>query len=516
MQLAKHTPSEVIELAYLGAMLECHSQHKGQFTTSKRYRQVAWFLEEVIKVVPLESIFFAIAYSDDNNIALECSKALQKCKLKIPPSEMMVAGSQRAAFRMCTGFRAEFYDQFAATAQQLSATFQSLGPPPLKTHRSHPISKPTYSAIARRLTAKQAVPAATLLPPEAFLAPVHVSIQVENLLPELHSHALPGIAVFLKHLAQEILAQAIEKGNSLGVVCRSNIERIYPIDTHRRHTMHGTLQSPLDVLKDSRERLASFVDELQQNSETEATEDTQTANEEMLDLVKNIHENNLKICAALLGSFMEQQICIPLLKSPMDTAEVLSSRSAPVAVGVWALFSMGHLDLQRMLSSTRGNSLKVEITDYIAGILDPNLKQPESKRTKRSDSKYAGKLQFMLQGIKKTVSCSTQYISYSLERQLCSNPKINKSISAKTIVEIIEKWDEIFKGDALSLVAKPHRILIARWLKWAVLVHDLREALASYTCVGVIGLINSGKSQLVNTLFKVQVYSITLDSTFPQ
>lgn len=508
MQLAKHTPSEVIELAYLGAMLECHSQHKGQFTTSKRYKQVAWFLEEVVKVVPLESIFFAIAYSDDNNIALECSQALQKCKLKIPPSEMMVAGSQRAAFRMCTGFRAEFYDQFAATAQQLSATFQSLGPPPLKTRRSHPISKPTYSAIARRLTAKQAVPAATLLPPEAFLAPVHVSIQVENLLPELHSHALPGIAVFLKHLAQEISAQAIEKGNSLGVVCRSNIERIYPVDTYRRHTMHGTLQSPLDVLKDSREQLASFVDELQQNSETEATEDTQTANEEMLDLVKNIHENNLKICAALLGSFMEQQICIPLLKSPMDTAKVLSSRSAPVAVGVWALFSMGHLDLQRMLSSTSGNSLKVEITDYIAGILDPNLKQPESKQTKkRSDSKYAGKLQFMLQGIKKTVSCSTQYISYSLERQLCSNLKFDKSIQVR---ELIENWDEIFKGDALSLVAKPHRTLIAHWMKWAILVHDLREALASYTCVGVIGLINSGKSKLVNTLFKVQV----LHSTF--
>ena len=204
---------------------------------------------------------------------------------------------------------------------------------------------------------------------------------------------------------------------------------------------------------------------------------------------------------------MEQQIRIPLLKSPMDTAKVLASKSARVAVGVWALFNMGHLDLQEMFSSTGNNSLIVEITDYIAGILDPNLKQPESKRTKQSDSKYAGKLQFMLQGIKKTVSCSTQYISYSLERQLCSNPKINKSISVKTLVE---KWDEIFKGDALSLVAKPHRALIARWLKWAVLVHDLREALASYTCVGVIGLINSGKSQLVNTLFKVEVYCFAL------
>ena len=108
----------------------------------------------------------------------------------------------------------------------------------------------------------------------------------------------------------------------------------------------------------------------------------------------------------------------------------------------------------------------------------------------------------MLLGMKETISCSTQYISYSLEHQLCSNLKFDKSISVK---KLVEDWEKTFKGDALSLVAKTHRPLIARWLKWAVLVHDLREALASYTCVGVIGLINSGKSKLVNTLFKVQV-----------
>ena len=482
-------------------MLECHSQHKGRLTTSKRYRQVAQFLEEVVKVVPLESIFFAIAYCDDNNVALECSKALHKSQLKIPPSEMMVTGSQRAAFRIHTGVQPEILDQYATTA--LAQLVQSLGPPPLKAHSSHPSPKPTYSDITRCPATTQSAPEASSqvwLPPEI---PVRFSIE----LPELCSHGFPEMAAYLDHLSQDILSQAVKKGNSLDVMCRSSIERIYPANTHKKHTMHGILQSPIEVLKNARERLAFFVDEIQQNSETEATTDTQITNEEMLDLVQHICENNLKICAALLGSFMEQQIRIPLLKSPMDTAKVLASKSARVAVGVWALFNMGHLDLQEMFSSTGNNSLIVEITDYIAGILDPNLKQPESKRTKQSDSKYAGKLQFMLQGIKKTVSCSTQYISYALERQLCNNPKLNTSFQVKTL---IEKWDEIFQSDALSLVAKPHRALIARWLKWAVLVHDLREALASYTCVGVIGLINSGKSQLVNTLFKVEVYCFAL------
>ena len=515
MQLAKHTPSEVIELAYLGAMLECHSQHEGQLTTSKRFREVARFLQEAVQVVPLESIFFAIAYSDDDsNTALECAKALKKSRLQVPPSEMMVIGSQKAAFRMRTGIRAEVLDHYAARAlAELSASLQSLSPPPLRPHRSCPStksiyqtyqtsSKPSYSDIARH---SAPVSASQVLLPEASPPTLYVDINFKNLPPGSRGRAFPEVADYMEQLSQTIYEQVVAKGNTRDVVCKRNIEHIYPADAYRRHTMYGTLQSPLDFLKDARKRLASFVEELQQDSSAGATVCTQTTNEQMLEFVREIRENNLKICAALLGSFMEQQIHIPLLNSPMDTAKVISSRSSPVAVGVWALFSMSHLDLQKMLSSTQGNSLTVEIADYMAGIFDPKLNHPETKRTKQSDSKYAGKLQFMLQGIKKTVSCSTQYISYSLERQLCNNPKVNESIKSIKVQDLTDNWDKIFKGDALSLVAKSHRPLIARWMKWAILVHDLREALASYMCVGVIGLINSGKSQLVNTLFKVQV-----------
>jgi len=127
----------------LGAMLECHSQHEVQFTTSKRFREVARFLEEAVQVVPLESIFFAIAYSDDDsNTALECAKALKKSRLQIPPSEMMVIGSQKAACRMRTGVQPEVLDHYEARAlSELSVTLQSFSPPPLKPHRSYPTPK---------------------------------------------------------------------------------------------------------------------------------------------------------------------------------------------------------------------------------------------------------------------------------------------------------------------------------------------------------------------------------------
>ena len=111
----------------------------------------------------------------------------------------------------------------------------------------------------------------------------------------------------------------------------------------------------------------------------------------------------------------------------------------------------------------------------------------------------------MVQGLDKTVSCNSHYISYSLERQLvilCD--KLNISASTPT-EKIVEKWNTLFKDNVLSLVAMSHRPLIARWMRWALMVHNLREELAKYTAIGVVGLVNSGKSKLVGNLFGIKV-----------
>ena len=118
---------------------------------------------------------------------------------------------------------------------------------------------------------------------------------------------------------------------------------------------------------------------------------------------------------------------------------------------------------------------------------------------------YAGKLQFLIQGMEKTVTCSSHYISYSLERELvglCKKLKINTSSKVESV---IRHWDNKFKDTALSLVPETHRPLLARWLIWALNIHRLREGLASYTTIGIIGLVNSGKSTLVQKLFKKRV-----------
>jgi hypothetical protein len=300
------------------------------------------------------------------------------------------------------------------------------------------------------------------------------------------------------------LAKFIEKFRDLirsghapeKAVCDLSIEHVYPVNSDRRHTMHlSTLQSPLKVLQNARERLSTLLEDKDEDLDSGCQEN----NDLMLSVVKQITEVNMKICASLIGGFMEQQIRIPLLKSETDTAHRLSETSSPAAMGTWALFSHSFTELQMMLSKVQGNSILLELADYLSSMsLDKDIKKTSSR-----SSKYAAKLQFLLQGMQqKTITCSSKYISYSLERQLCDHKKFNKKATVKYLTD---NWDKIFKGDALSLVASSHRSLVARWLKWAVLVHDLRESLAKYTCVGVTGLINSGKSRLVSDLFGLQV-----------
>lgn len=106
---------------------------------------------------------------------------------------------------------------------------------------------------------------------------------------------------------------------------------------------------------------------------------------------------------------------------------------------------------------------------------------------------------------RETVSCNSHYVSYSLERQLielCKKLDINESTPLETL---IHNWDQIFKDNVMSYVVRSHRSLIARWLKWALMIHHLREELARYTAIGVVGLVNSGKSLLVSTLFDIKV-----------
>lgn len=105
--MAKYTPSQVIKLAYICALLE---QKHDQGGKSKRFKAIAFFLNQAVKVVPLESIFRAIAYQK-YEIALECAEALKKRKLNLHASQLMIMGALKASIRAHLGYEGGLIDR---------------------------------------------------------------------------------------------------------------------------------------------------------------------------------------------------------------------------------------------------------------------------------------------------------------------------------------------------------------------------------------------------------------------
>ena len=213
-------------------------------------------------------------------------------------------------------------------------------------------------------------------------------------------------------------------------------------------------------------------------------------NQSMVQLTSDVADFSFFL-GIVLDSFMSAQVQIPLSENPQYTARALESTG--VAVGVWYLIGLSFVDMKKIIQYRK---LVIDVADYLGkyyGVDDLPTKN------------YVGKLNFICNAMSERVSCSTQYISYSLERQLsklCSECGITSSTSTE---EICSRWDEFFKEKILSLIPSPYHPLIARWIQWTLAVYELRETLASYTTIGIIGLMNSGKSTLVNSLFGQKV-----------
>ena len=482
----------MIELAYLSALLEQHQQPGKKSLVSHKVDVVRRFLENVVRVVPLESIAYAIAYGKDE-VALQCTKALLSycSQQKLPPSDLMNNGLVGACARMSSGI-------------------------------SHDISIQAWEKVGH--TENQIILSGLLN--EAQLRSTNLTSEFLNMFTKLvlekaklgeehkiNPDRMPrkevlGLAKLYEEVAFEH-PEAAKQGNVINAISGLNIEEVYPITqkhVQAQENISEQLQCPLDILRSGKMKLSSLAKKAQgmqvgAQSVPPATQSSQKRldNSAMLKTVNDIRQKDLVICTALLGGFMEQQVIdIPLVRSRRDRSEAFSLRGT-ASVGVWALSSLNYDEIQPIFARCQGNQLLVKIEEYVKAIFS-------AKSMEADDDRYAAKLQFIVQGMEKTVSCNSQYISYSLERQLFElcDDKIDLSMP---LDKLVAQWGGLFKKNILSLVALSHRPLIARWLKWALMVHNLREELAKYTTVGVAGLVNAGKSKLVNSLFGIQVSS---------
>ena len=465
-QLAKLSPSKVIELAYLSALLE-RNQTGEDTSNSHKFEVIVTFLKAVAKVVPFESIGYAIAYSSFET-ALICYKALVESKIEPPPTLVMHKGLFVASGRMQYGLPPQVTIEQTCNAQQAGARDTTYW----ATSQTNENSE---SDLVLSIHATKSI----------FTHPLCTdTISPDRILSKRNTEA--------GHRLGEMCEQILDKFKAnycKFVISDFTIDTLYPV----QNTESNVLTSPIDILIKGRAKLSQLaVSPVGPN-----TKQTTDCNKQMLRTLNGIRQIDLEVCTSLLGGFMEQQdIGIALVKSQKDST-IAFALEAAVSVGVWALFSLDYDQIRPILTQCDGEKLLVKIIDFvknISGITDDS-----------NDTSYAAKLQFMTVGMTKTVTCNTRYISYSLERQLvdlCKERSIDASIS---LSDLQTKWGALFKGKTLSLVERRYRPLVGRWLKWALMIHNLREELAKYIAIGVTGLVNSGKSKLINTLFGIKV-----------
>ena len=430
------------------------------------------FLKNVVKVVPFESIAYAIA-NGNHETSVKCVMFLLSESVKIPSSLLMINGLLSARHRLETGFPARLIQ----SAQAMS-----------RHNMKYVDLSTSYKVMVKKLDEDTLVVHSFEEHPSAGSTSDSEPIKVN--MKKFHSYRTPCNS----NLAEQIFdlqsrthsnTAVVHDPTTRQLICGMDIESVY--ETNRKHP--NSLNSPIDILVDGRKKLKKLADRARKCK-------SQVLNQEMLATVNEIRNNELDSCTSLLGGFMDQEsVGIALGKS----SDVLGL-SAPASVGVWTLFSLDYSKIKPILAQCRGEQLLVKVMDHVKGIsgVDPDNDDVEY-------NPYAAKLQFMAQGMTKTVTCNTRYVTYSLERQLvelCHEKKIDDTTS---LSELNRKWSNFFKDNMLSLVDVGCRPLIARWIKWALMIHDLREELAKYTAVGVVGLVNSGKSKLVSTLFGIQV-----------
>ncbi len=505
-QLAKLTPSELIETAYLSTLLEQHPHTTKLKMFSHRFNTVRDFLEQIVSVVPIESIFHTIAISDDLEIMARCCSLLESSQLDLPPSLLLLTGAENALFVAQTLITGRGQPKVFNSTEDQYLYWKQYASGKTVTRE---IVRAHYQKYAKQTS--RATGATT----------VNKIIDREAYYEKQYDQAFQDVTKITQSDAHKYLQTVVPNHPNLQLLSRiitlycrvrvsrntQNGEQINAINDLKLGMIYPTLasqeRSPLDILSISRKKLSQLSQQsISHSSDTSLKEDqrqrlSQLYNSKMLKLVNDIRSKDLKMCTLLLGAFMENQIKVPLVKSEFNTAKALGALVNAAAVGVWAMFSLSLGDMNAVIRSIPSGSLLVQVKEYIRGMF--------AEKTTTADHNYAGKLQFLIQGMDKTVSCNTHYISYSLERQLIELCK-KLNISESTPLEVLVRdWDKLFKEDVLSLVVPTHRSLIACWMKWALMIHNLREELAKYTTVGVVGLVNSGKSLLVSTLFNIEV-----------
>jgi hypothetical protein len=549
-QLAAYSPSEIMEMAFLQALLERRIKRSSVSMKdwSERFKVVSEFVEEAIEIVPVESIFHGTANSELFFSCMEAASQLLQRRSTIQMSEMLMTGIRKAIEQLHKYLDASIHGGDIGPQNVVLTPFGARVQP--GTYVPYPVLHAPFIPMQVVQQVVQHWQQPMRVERREEVADSLLFNQCKQMIQHIRAHNMyltqlgelgdPNLEVTEKFLSlvMERINELTGSAQMVQALCGLNVKEVYLTvkQSKASTTVKTQFEPPVDMLRRHRQDLNELAQEQEHHL---SMEDNQTAmaldnpsalssvaptiksnpkitdtrekkkkkkrkptseasvytNQKMLKLVTSMRRQ-FKTTSVLLGSFMEARIRIPFTKSKPDDVEAMfAAATNKLGVGVWALFSLPEPELRQLLSHPRMHTLVVNVAQFLG----------ECSEIRAESRDYAGKLQFIVNSMRDSVNASGRNVHYWLERQLvdqCRKLRIPKGVS---LDELLEKWDDYFKDDALSLVTATYRPLVGRWFKWSLVVHNLRETLASYVAVGVIGLVNSGKSRLVEELFGVRV-----------
>ena len=420
---------------------------------SKRFKAIKTFFESAVSVVPFETIFDAICNGKPNEV-LQCCEIL--CSSDTLPtetlsSEFLLASMERALVHI-------------AHLQQYMME---------KTH---------YSLL-------------------------------DNDYAEMFSYELRRIPIIKRNEYYQLLNDSYCRIFQLVKSCKRRdgkrlpqyshcdiaLEVIYPSaeDRGTRNSNEKCCKAAINLLTEARNELNRLSEELiAEHSGFTEESTTSNTNVKMLSALTNFRKE-FETCSTLLGAFMESQVQIPLEKAGGD--KYVNKHASSIGVSVWGLLILPFQYLERLVTGNLPEDFRKVVVEFSRNI--PGIGNYMFPSSEQQFSGYDERLEFLVGSMKKSVIYNQKYVSYSLELQLRMECKNRNIYNYTSVDEILKQWNANFEDETLTLVRNECRGLVARWIKWSLMINNLRESLASQTAVGVIGLVNSGKSKFVRSLF---------------
>ena len=484
LQIAKYRPRELIELAYLCALLECND---GSYS-SERFNAIKTFFKNAVSVVPLESLFYGIAEGTPE-VMLQCCEIL--CSGSIPttflPSEFFLTGMEDALMRI------RFFLSVIETTHGRSSEeiyCKLLSQPGYR--RTHSLAS-TYHKHRMLFSMGMETRAFPPLQWDKYYS--------------LLNNSITRIEEFLKKYQPNRRRQS----DNCATLCNIDLEVIYPsTDTQeKRKYKMAYCKLPMTLLTEGKRALAQLSEDFIAEQTGCAEGSFSATNRRMLMVLTKLR-NEFETCSTLLGTFMESQVHIPLERAGSDNyVNKIAKHANSLGLSVWSLLILPFEYLKQMIGK-----LSEEFGQFFIDFSHHHSHDTDEFRLPSSEHEfpdYDEKLEFLVASMKRSWTCNQNYVSYSLERQLEDQCKKRNILHNTPVKEILAQWNANFEDETLTFVPNQYRPLVARWIKWSLMINNLRESLASQTAIGVIGLVNSGKSKFVRAMFGRKTVTGTTD-----